>query len=41
MTLCYRAITFWLLLLFGMVSLRLLERSADFPEIEKNRILGE
>ena len=40
-TLSYRAITFWLLLLFGMVSLRLLERSADFPEIEKNRILGE
>jgi hypothetical protein len=40
-TLTYRAITFWLNLLFGMFSLRILEHNGKVREIKADQIVGD
>ena len=40
-TLAYRGITFWLTLLFGLISLRMLERSGRLRDIKSSPIIGD
>lgn len=40
-TLAYRAITFWLTLLFGLISLRMLEHLGRLNDIKPNEITGD
>jgi len=40
-TLAYRGITFWLTLLFGVISLRVLEHPGKLHEVKPEEVIGD